>query len=646
MNIETIEKLQLNEVKELIKGYCVSTLGKILVDKVEPSGNFDIVNRRLNDNKEARKILNNSTHVPLEGIGNITPILEKVEKGMILEPNELTSMEDFLRGCKKIKVFMDTKEFYAPKLSSYALNISLGDHIENEISYCIKNNKVSSDASKELKKIRRNIEVLEGKIKERLNKFLTSSVNKKYIQDFIISKRDDRYVIPIKSSYKNEVDGIVLDTSSKGNTVFVEPSSVSKFSLELISLRSEEVLEEYKILSNLTELIFQDILSIKLNVEVISEYDMVFAKAKYSQNIKAITPKINNYGYINIIEGKHPLLKGDVVPLNFSIGKDYRGLIITGPNAGGKTISLKVVGLFTLMTQCGFDIPCKENTEISVFENVFIDIGDNQSIENSLSTFSSHMKNIGHIMKKCNKSTIVLFDEICSGTEPNEGAALAIAILEEFYRQGCIIVASTHYGEIKKFATMHSDFQNAGMMFDKDTLEPMYKLTIGKSEDSNALFISRKMGIKEVVLKNAREYIDNKSYNLEVIKKGDEVRQHIVEDNRKIEQEEYLLDDTDEAISYEIGDKVKLLEQDDYAVVYKPADKFNNIKLLYKDEFIDINIKRIRPHIKAKDLYPEGYDLDSLFIDFKDRKLEKDIIRGSKKALKKIRKEMKNNKEQ
>lgn len=243
MNINTFEKLQLNEVKELIKNYCVSSLGKELIEKTNPSGNFNIVKRRLNENKEARIILENSNHIPLEGLFNINPIIEKVEKGMILEPNELISVEDFLRGCRKIKSFMRDKEFYSPKLSSYALNICECVNIEEEIKYCIKNNKVDSEASKELKKIRRSIEITEGRIKERLNKFITSSANKKYIQEFIISKRDDRYVIPIKASYKNEVDGIVLDTSAKGTTVFIEPSSISKYSLELITLKSEESVE-------------------------------------------------------------------------------------------------------------------------------------------------------------------------------------------------------------------------------------------------------------------------------------------------------------------------------------------------------------------------------------------------------------------
>lgn len=626
MNKDTFEKLQLSELKEIIKTYCATSLGKDLIDKLNPSGNIDIVKRRLNENEEARNIISVSNHIPLDGLSNVNSIIDKVEKGMILQPDELTRMEDFLRGCRKIKIFMVDKEFYSPTLSSYASNIIGCENIDEEIIYCIKGNKVDSKASKELKKVRKNILLIESKITEKLNKFLTSSTNKKYIQEFIVSKRDDRYVIPIKASYKNEINGIVLDTSSKGNTVFIEPSSVSKLSLELIHLKAEESVEEYKILSYLTELIFEKMTDIKLNIEIIAEYDMVFAKAKYSQNINGITPEINDSGYIKIIDGKHPLLNGDSVGLNLEIGKNYRSLIITGPNAGGKTVALKTAGILTLMVQCGLDICASKDTKMSVFENLYVDIGDNQSIENALSTFSSHIKNIAQIINLSNHSTLVLCDEIGSGTEPNEGAGLAIAVLEEFYKKGCITIASTHYGEIKKFASLHPEFQNAGMMFNKNTLEPLYKLTIGSSEDSNALFISKKMGIKDKVLKRAKDYINDKNYNLDLLKKNK------ISCCKKTDEKSELT----EIPIYNIGDRVKLLDKEDFGIIYKPVDKFNNVEVLYNEQFIQVNVKRIKPNLKAEELYPKGYDLDSLFISFKERKLEKDIKRGSKKALKMI----------
>lgn len=632
MNNTTFDKLQLNDFKELIKNYCVSSLGKNLIDNLTPKTTLQAVKTMLNENEEARKILQNSNHIPLEGVFNLDLIIDKVEKGIILMPEELTKIESFLRGCKKIKIFMNDMKFYGEILSSYALNINELEFIEDEINFCIISNKVDSKSSSELKKIRRNIEICEEKIKDRLNKFLTSSSNKKYIQEFLISKRDDRYVIPIKANYKNEVKGTIIDTSSKGSTVFMEPENISKFTSELICLKSNEAIEEYKILSYLTELIFEKLQEIKMNIQIIANYDMIFAKAKYSLNNNFITPKVNDFGYIKLINAKHPLLKGNIVPLNFEIGDDYRSLIITGPNAGGKTISLKTVGLLTLLTQCGFDIPAQKNTEIAIFKNIFVDIGDNQSIENALSTFSSHIKNIATIINKSNKSTLALLDEICSGTEPNEGASLAIAILEELYQKGCITVASTHYGELKKYATLHPDFENAGMMFDKDTLEPLYNLTIGNSQNSNALFISKKMGINDKILKQANNYLNNKDYKIKLI------------DSRKLSKKASTENTPKKTYEYEIGDKIKLLDQNDFAIVYTPIDKFNNLQVLYKDKFISVNVKNTEPYLKYYDLYPKGYDINSLFVSFKDRKLEKDIKRGSKKALKKIQKEIKNNK--
>lgn len=625
-----MEKLQLNEVKEIVKTYCVSSLGKGLIDNLKPSSNINIVNKRLNENLEAKKVIENSNHIPLDGVSNIVPIIEKIQKGMVIEPFELIQVSDFLRGCGKIKKFMEHMKFYSPNLSSYSLNISEFKHIEEEINFSIKNNKVDSNASKDLKKIRKNIEVLEEKIKDKLNKFITSPNNKKYIQEFIITKRDDRYVVPIKSSFKNEVEGVVLDTSSKGNTIFIEPKSISKYSIDLISLKSEEVVEEYKILSYLSELINEKIYEINLNIQIIAEYDMIFAKAKFSKSINGITPKINKNGYIKIIKGKHPLLKGNVFPLDIEIGKDYKTLVITGPNAGGKTVTIKTVGILTLMVECGFDICANEETEISIFDNVFVDIGDNQSIENSLSTFSSHIKNISDIMRKAKGVSLLLFDEIGSGTEPNEGAGLAISILEEFYKMGCITIASTHYGEIKRFADLHPHFENAGMLFDKETLEPLYKLIIGTSQNSNALFISKKMGIKENVLSRARDYIKNKEYNLD-----------ITNFNFK---EEKVKQEVSQSIEYFVGDKVKLLDKDDFGIVYKPINKFNNIIVLYNEEFIEANIKRVELFIRATELYPIGYDLNSLFVGFKEKKLENDIKRGSKKALKNIQKQIKKSK--
>lgn len=629
MNINTFNKLQYNELKEIVKSYCVSGLGKNLIDRLQPSTSLKVVESRLDETSEGRFLLDTAQYIPLEGIFNIKGIIDNIEKGAILEPEDLTKLCNFLRGCRKIKDFMMGKEFYAPTLSSYGNSITEFKLIEEEIEFSIRGSLVDSNASKELKKIRRYIENTDSKIQENLEKFLKNNANKTYIQEFFVSKRNDRYTIPIKASYKNQVPGIIVETSSKGSTVFIEPSVISKYTAELVVLKSEEYLEEYKILSHLTGLIFDNSREIKINIEVIAEYDMIFAKAKYSRAIEGIKPKLNDYGYINIVHGKHPLLKGNIVPLDFSIGINYRALIITGPNAGGKTVVLKTVGLLTLAVQSGIHIAAKIGTEMSVFDNIFVDIGDDQSIENSLSTFSSHVKNLAEIINSSNKSTLILCDEIGSGTEPNEGAGLAIAILEELYHKGCIIMATTHYGEIKNYSKSHSDFENAAMQFENKTLEPLYKLITGKSGESNALWISKKMGIKDSILEKAKKYTEDKDYNLELIKDSKVKKKKDEEDIGHIKN-----------YDYKIGDKVYLMEYSDFAIVYKSIDNFNNIIVLYKDDFLEVNEKRLRLELKAEDLYPEDYDFNTLFVDYEKRKLERDIERGSKKALKKIQKEI------
>lgn len=434
MDKVTLEKLNYYELKEIVKSYCVSGLGKSLIDKLQPSSNIKIVNKRLDETSEGRRLLEASYHIPLSGIFDITPHIEKIEKGASLDPEDLTIISDFLRGCRKVKLFVKDKEGYAPTLCSYGDNITDLSYIEDEINKCVRGSVVDSNASKELKKIRRLIDECEEKIRERLDRFLKNSENKQYIQEFFISKRNGRYTIPIKSAYKKNVKGTVIEASSKGATVFMEPDTISRYTSELATLKIEESIEEYKILGMLTEMLNERIKDLKINIEVIAEYDMIWAKAKYSNDISGIKPKLNNYGYIKIVDGKYPLIKNGV-PLNFEVGKGYRTLIITGPNAGGKTVVLKTVGILTLAVQSGFHIAAKEGTEISVFDKIFVDIGDNQSIENALSTFSSHVKNLAEIIKQSTKSTLLLFDEIGSGTEPNEGAALAIAILEELYHK-------------------------------------------------------------------------------------------------------------------------------------------------------------------------------------------------------------------
>ena len=627
MDTQTFEKLQYNELKAIVRDYCVSTLGKQLIDRLIPSGNKKVVENRLKETSEARKLLDISGTIPLQGIRNIGELIEKVEKGIILDAEDLGDIASFFRGCIKIKNYLKDKEWCASTLKDYSYGISELSSLEEEIERAIKNNRVDDGASSELKRIRRHIALTEKKIEERLDKFLKNSQNKPYIQEFFISKRQGRFTVPIKAAYKNQIPGTVIELSQKGTTAFIEPSYVGKYTDELTLLQAEESMEEYKILTYLTGFIFENSLPIKQNIEIMGQFDMIFAKAKYSKSIEGVAPKVNDYGRVLIKRGKHPLLSGMVVPLDFEIGQGFRSLIITGPNAGGKTIVLKTIGLLTLAMQSGFHLPVAEGSELSVFDKIFVDIGDDQSLENALSTFSSHVKNLAEVMKRTDQSTLLLFDEIGSGTEPSEGAALAIAILEEVYHKGAITLATTHYGEIKNFSSSHPDFENAAMQFDSETLEPLYKLMIGKSGESNALWISQKMGIQPRVLDRAKRYMLSKTY------------EHNDIDRSKIRRPKQIEESADSCtMQLEKGDKVFITEYQDYGLIYSPKDKYNNVVVFLDKEFIEVNEKKVKLEIKAKDLYPEGYDLDSLFTSFSERKLEKDIKRGSKKTLKKIRK--------
>ncbi len=627
MNEKTLNTLNYFDVKNLIKSYCVSELGKKLIDEIKPSNNINQVKHLLQEATEARTLIDNSYSIPLKGIANISGIIEKLEKEAILEIDDLNKVADFLNGCKAIKKFFENKETYAKNLTSYCANITLMPEIVEQINNSIKGNSINSDATKELKKIRKHIDICESKIKEKLDKFIKNSINKEFIQDAIIVQRNGKYTIPIISTYKNKVDGTIVDYSQKGTTLYLEPSTIQKHSTELDILFVEEQVEIYKILSEISNQIYENLYSLNLNIDIISKYDMIFAKGKFSANTKGISPKLNNAGRINIVNGVHPLIN-NFQPLNFSIADTYRALVITGPNAGGKTIVLKTVGLLTLMTMSGFHISASMDTEISLFQNIFVDIGDNQSIENSLSTFSSHMQNLSYILEKSNHHTLTLLDEIGSGTEPNEGAGLGIAILEELYKKGVIIIATTHYGEIKSFSEQHQGFENAAMEYRDKTLEPLYKLKIGKSGDSNAFYIAQKMGIPEHIRLKALSYIETKIYDLSLIN-----------ESKIVKYTDFTQDEVKNTYSYAIGDRVKVLDNDKIGLVYKTISSKNQIDVFVENEIISVHEKRLQLLAKATDLYPHDYDLNSLFTSFKERKLEHDIERGSKKGLKKLFKE-------
>ena len=630
MNLTTIEKIQFNQVKEQIERHCVSSLGKKRFKKLQLNAKPVVVTTRYNETEEARALLDAKLTMPFMGLSSIDVFMEQLEKGLLLEASSLIDVADFLRSGRMIRRFMEKYESLAPTLTMYARSISEFTEIEDEIYFSIKNGQVADEASKELRRIRRLIAEKESKIEERLSKFLKNKDNQKQIQEFFVSKKNERFTIPIKAAYKNQVAGTIIETSSKGTTVFIEPTAVTKLNDELAMLKVEESTEIYQILATLSGLILENLVPIQLNLETIAEYDMIFARGKYSRLIQGVTPKLNQRGYIHLVNAVHPLIEANAVPLNFTVGEDYRGLIITGPNAGGKTVVLKTVGLLALMTLLGIQLPADEGTEMGLFEGIFVDIGDSQSLENALSTFSSHIQNIADIMQVAPRNSLVLFDEIGSGTEPNEGAALAIAILEEFYQRGNIVVATTHYGEIKRYSEIHPDFINAAMAFDQATLTPLYQLLMGESGESNALWIAKKMNLKEHVIQQAQRYMEDKDYSL--------TKASIPKNKTMIDSQ------TERAESVSLlkkGDRVLLLDYNEKGLVFEDNPLRETVTVFYRNDYHEVVPKRLKLEVLATDLYPLDYDLSTLFTSYTERKLDHDINRGSKKALKKIHREIK-----
>ncbi|WP_214792909.1 MULTISPECIES: endonuclease MutS2 [unclassified Exiguobacterium] len=626
MNEQTLDKLQYNDLIQHVERYCISGFGRNLLRSQRPTSHLQTVNKRLQETSEARAILDATSHVPFIGVSDMEPLIGKISRGIQLEASELEAVAEFFRGARKLKRFMAEQAFFAPLLSQYAGEMSEWRSIEEDIIQSIRGGRVVDEASKELKRVRKQIDILEGRIEERLNKFLKSAANREAIQDGFVTKKQDRFTIPIKASYKHKVAGAIVDTSSRGTTVFIEPEAVAKLNAELVVKRTEEAVEIYQVLATLTGMVAEALPTIEATLDVIAQYDMVFAKGKYSQTIDGIAPRVNGVGKIRLKQVRHPLLER-AVPLDFSLGETYRGLIITGPNAGGKTVVLKTIGLLSLMTMSGLHIPAHPDTDISTFDDVFVDIGDNQDMGSALSTFSAHMNNVASIMQKAGKRSLLLFDEIGSGTEPNEGAALAIAILEEAYQRGCLVVASTHYGEIKAYSESHPDFMNAAMQFDPDTLEPKYRLLIGQSGDSNALFIARKMKLPEKILKQASRYMHDKTYDQSLLDPS-RLTQDVV---RPVVEPDQVL--------YK-GDRVRLLETNQVGLVYAMDESSRQVTVYVDGVFSEHPLRRVRREAKALDLYPAGYDLETLFIDYRDRKEAHDFARGSKKALRRVEKEI------
>lgn len=631
LNKNTIEVLEFNRIKESLKTYALSDMAKDMIDKLEPYVDINIIQRYMQETSEARAVVDRSSSVPLHGLLEVKNIKDKIKKGMNLLPEELESICGVLREGKKLKKFMSDKAYEAPLISSYALSIYELDYIVEEIERCIFKGRVLDKASSELSKLRKKIIILEDRIKSKLDSLLKNPKYKGVLQENLVSLRNGRYVIPVKSQFKNEFDGSIHDSSSKGSTVFIEPAEVKKAQDELNILKIEEDKEVYRILSTLSVLVADNDRELSINIETMVYYDFLFAKAKYSKAMDGRSVGFNTKNYIKINKGRHPLIGKAAVPLDFTIGEDYTALVITGPNTGGKTVVLKTVALLTMMAQSGLHVTVGEGTELAVFGDILVDIGDGQSIEQSLSTFSSHIKNIISIMECADRHTLVVMDEVGAGTDPGEGMGIATAVLEEVHRKQGIVIATTHYSEIKDFADNTSGFKNGSMEFDINTLRPTYKLNIGKAGESNAFLIALRLGINRELIERAHwiTYKENRQYSeyTEEISQEKVINKDILDNHEESinklkngEKIQKISEKQKKEPRFNLGDCVYISTMDRTGIVCELENSKGEVGVMVMRKKFKINHKRLSLYIGSEELYPENYDFDIVFETVENRK--------------------------
>ncbi|MBC7959653.1 MAG: hypothetical protein H7X94_07290, partial [Vallitaleaceae bacterium] len=619
MNIQALQTLEFDKIVQRIKEFALSESGKKLVDALHPSDHIDRIKNQLVETTEAKAIIMKTSAVPIQDLIGIENILEKLGKGTALHPEELGTLSKLLKSTKKMKKFMEDHKSLAPKISQYASSMYELSEVIEAIDKCIVNNTVDDRASVTLEKVRKKIYVAEGRIKSKLASIMSSNTYKKYLQDTNISIKNDHYVISVKSEYRKEISGNVIDKSATGSTLFIEPDAVGALQGELTMLRFDEEKEIYQILLYLTMMVESCLREININIETLAFYDFVFAKAKYSKAIEGCSVDVNLKGYTKIIGGKHPFLGSTCVPLHFEIGQDYKALVITGPNTGGKTVALKTVGLFTAMVQSGLHVPVEEGSIFSIFSDILVDIGDGQSIEQSLSTFSSHVKNIIEIIKCASKYTLVILDEIGAGTDPTEGEGLAIAVLESLYEKGSTIIATSHYAEVKAFAAQAEGFINGSMTFDIGTLKPLYHLSIGTAGESNAFIIALRLGMSQKIIEKAHQitYKEAKDYSTYM---DPSRKTNIPEGNayKKAQPPKSTVIETTDTTSenetvFKVGDLVYVHTLKQRGLIYAEENKKGEVGIVVRDKKLLVQKKRVSLYIDGKQLYPEDYDFDIVF---------------------------------
>lgn len=539
MNNKALKTLEYNKITDRLASHASSEPGIKLCRKLQPMMDMDEINSALKQTSDAVSRIFRHGSISFAGLKDIRPLTKALEVGSALGMSELLDICSLLKVAAGARRYGVSEDEAADSLSGlFNVIYDIAD-VRREIERCIlSEDEIADDASAELKNIRRQMRICTERIRTELNSMLNGS-DRTYLQEAVITTRGGRYCIPVKAEYKSQVPGMVHDQSKAGSTFFIEPMSVVRLNNEIREYEVKESEEIAKILASLSAMAGNYTAELDADYDILSQLDFIFAKANLSFEYKGSEPIMNTRGYINIRKGRHPLIDSrKVVPIDVSIGDEYSELIITGPNTGGKTVTLKTIGLFSLLGQSGLHIPAADNSELTVFNDIFADIGDEQSIEQSLSTFSSHMKNIIEILAKADSNSLVLFDELCAGTDPTEGAALAISILTSLHKLRVTTVATTHYSELKIFALSTEGVQNACCEFDVATLAPTYRLLIGIPGKSNAFAISGKLGLPQYIIDDAKESLASEDVAFEDVI-SDLEKSRVTIEREKLELEEY-----------------------------------------------------------------------------------------------------------
>ena len=518
MNEKALKTLEYTKIIGQLTEYASTEMGKQMCRELQPSCDLGTIRQSQTETTDALTRVRMKGSLSFGGVKDVRGSMKRLEIGSSLGIPELLAVSSLLTVAARAQSYgrhEKSEEFPDDSLDERFRALDPLTPVNNEIKRCLPSeDEVSDDASPGLAKVRRSMKIVGGRVHTQLNSILNSS--RTYLQDAVITMRDGRYCLPVKAEYKSQVPGMVHDQSSTGSTVFIEPLAIIKLNNELRELEIQEKREIEFVLAALSSQLMPYADAILSDLSILAELDFIFAKAALSRHYNCVEPKFNNKRYINIKDGRHPLLNPkQVVPINIWVGDSFDLLIVTGPNTGGKTVSLKTVGLFTLMGQSGLHIPAFEGSELAVFDNVFADIGDEQSIEQNLSTFSAHMTNIVSILNEADANSLCLFDELCSGTDPTEGAALAIAVLNFLHNMTCRTIATTHYSELKVFALTAPGVENACCEFNVETLRPTYRLLIGIPGKSNAFAISRKLGLPDYIIDEAKNQMEQKDESFE-----------------------------------------------------------------------------------------------------------------------------------